>query len=83
MWHVDDLKLSHKEAKVNDQFVEWLKMKCKDKEIRLIKAKCGKVHDYLGIILDCTEDGTAKINVINCIKAMAKDFAVAHHFQSS
>ena len=37
VWHVDDLKASHINAKVNDEFYEWLKSKCEDKEIGILK----------------------------------------------
>ena len=31
MWHVDDLMASHIDAKVNQQFIEWVKSKYEDK----------------------------------------------------
>ena len=38
VWHTDDLKASHVNKRVNDNFLEWLKSKCKDKEIGVMKA---------------------------------------------
>ena len=55
LWHVDDLKLSHVDPKIVDDFIEWAKMKCEDAEITKMKPSRGKVHDYLGVILDCSE----------------------------
>ena len=43
-WHIDDLKVSHKDANKVTRFVNWLKTKCKDKEIDVMKATRGKVH---------------------------------------
>ena len=64
VWHVDDLKASHVNKRVNDEFYEWLKSKCEDEEIGIVKARRGKIHDFLGTKLDCTEDGIAKMDVI-------------------
>ena len=36
-WHVDDLKSSHVDSKVNDQFLEWLKQKYASDEIGEVK----------------------------------------------
>ena len=49
-FHVDDLMSSHVNSKVNDKFEEWLNKKYGSYG----KVKCtrGKVHDYLGMILD-------------------------------
>ena len=38
VWHVDDLKKSHVNKRVNNKFLEWLKSKCEDKEIGIVKA---------------------------------------------
>ena len=52
-WHVDDLKSSHVDPKVNDDFFEWLKMKYASDEIGEVKAVRGHRHDYLA----CTDAG--------------------------
>jgi hypothetical protein len=46
-FHVDDLKSSHIDPKVNDQFHKWLNDKYR--QCREVKATRGKVHDYLGM----------------------------------
>ena len=50
VWHVDDLKVSHKDPKVIDKFVKWVSHKYGDKEIGEVKAKRGRVHEYLGMV---------------------------------
>jgi hypothetical protein len=47
-WHVDDLKSSHIDSKVNDDFLIWLQNMYGDKEPP-VKAVRGKKHDYLGM----------------------------------
>ena len=76
VWHVDDLKASHVDPKVIDGFIKWLKDKYEDKEIGLLKATHGKIHNYLGMNLDYTEEGIVKIDMIDYVKAMVKDFPV-------
>ena len=54
-WHVDDAKASHADPKVNDKFVKW----CKKKHgtFGSVAVKRGKLHEYLGMKLDCTKKG--------------------------
>ena len=49
-WHVDDLKISHVDPKVVDHVIELLDGEF-GKEEPLTKSR-GKVHDYLGMLLD-------------------------------
>ena len=37
VWHVDDLKTSHVNKRVNAKFLEWLKSKHEDKKIGIVK----------------------------------------------
>jgi len=55
LWHVDDLKISHKDKKTVDQFIEWAINKYEDSEITKLKPSRGVVHDYLGVALDYSE----------------------------
>jgi hypothetical protein len=41
-WHVDNLKSSHVDSKVNDQFLEWLESTYASNEIGHVKAVHGK-----------------------------------------
>ena len=47
-WHVDDLKSSHADSKVNDEIHKWLEMKYGDDKIGKVKAVRGKRHDLFG-----------------------------------
>ena len=38
-WHVDDVKSSHEDSKVNDEFLDWLKDKYANDNIGTVKAK--------------------------------------------
>jgi len=70
-FHVDDLKSSHKMSQVNDEFEKYLNNKYGGHG--KIKAHQGKVHDYLGMMLDYTEKGKVKINMTKYIKEMIED----------
>jgi Reverse transcriptase (RNA-dependent DNA polymerase) len=73
-WHVDDLKSSHADPKVNDEFLKWLEKTYGDKDLAPVKATCGKVHDYLAMKLDFTKKGCLKIDMIDYVNNMVKDF---------
>ena len=73
-WHVDDLKSSHVDPKVNDQFLSWLKMKYASDKIGKIKAIQGKKHDYLAMTLDFTTPGVLKVDMTSYVKKMIEEF---------
>jgi len=73
-WHVDDLKVSHADPKVNDQFIEWARSKYEDVTITKMKPSRGKVHDYLGVIFDFSHDGKVKIQMKDYIRNMLNEF---------
>jgi hypothetical protein len=73
-WHIDNLKSSHINPKVNNKFLAWLKTKYANDKIGEIKAVCGKKHNYLAITLNFTTPGVLKINMSTYIKKMLKDF---------
>jgi hypothetical protein len=54
-WHVDNLKALHKQARVVDSFNEQMEAEF-GKETPLNQS-WGKVHDYLGMMLDFTHPG--------------------------
>jgi hypothetical protein len=66
VWHVDDLKISQKDTQVVDAFIQQLE-KTFGKETPLSKSR-GKVHDYLGMILDYRNAGEVSINMIPYVK---------------
>jgi hypothetical protein len=74
LFHVDDLKSSHKMKSVNDRFEKWLNSKYGD--IRKVTVTRGKVHDYLGMELDYRKRGELKINMTKYIDNMINDFPV-------
>ena len=47
-WHVDDLKISHIDPKVNEKFASDIKKIYGDK----VTVNTGDIHDYLGMDLD-------------------------------
>ncbi len=74
LFHVDDLKSSHKDPKVNDQFEKWLQTKYGGHG-QVITHR-GKVHEYLGMELDYSEPGKVKIGMIKYVENMIRDFPV-------
>jgi hypothetical protein len=60
-WHVDDLKSSHVDNKVNDQFLQWLEKAYASDDIGHVKAIRGNRHDYLAMILDFSIPGILTI----------------------
>jgi hypothetical protein len=72
-WHVDDLKSSHVDSKVNDDFLLWLNEKYGDAEAP-VKVVRGKKHDYLGMILDFEEPGVLRVDMRYYIENMIEDF---------
>jgi len=73
-WHVDDLKSSHVDSKVNDQFLEWLKKKYASDEIGEVKVMREKKHDYLAMKLDYSLPGVLRVDMTKYVKSMINDF---------
>ena len=71
-WHVDDLKGSHEDEKVNDEFEEWLQKEFG--QIKAVTGTRGKRHVYLGMTLDYSTPGEVKINMTDYVKSMIKEF---------
>jgi hypothetical protein len=74
LFHVDDLKSSHKMKSVNDQFEKWLNKKYGYH--RRVTATCGKVHGYLGMELDYQKQGVLKVNMMKYVENMINEFPV-------
>jgi hypothetical protein len=70
-WHVDDLKVSHVQPKVIDQFIMDMESEF-GKETPLNKSR-GKVHDYLGMTLDFSKPGEVTVTMIDYIKGILHD----------
>jgi hypothetical protein len=76
-WHVDDLKSSHVDSEVNDNFAEWCEATDGIEDLGHVKVVRGKIHDYLAMILDFTEDGALKIDMRYYIEGMMEEFPYA------
>ena len=70
-FHVDNLKSSHINPKVNDQFKKWLnKIYGGYGEVKTTR---GNKHDYLGMTFKFM-NGEVKIDMIDYIEIMLKEF---------
>jgi hypothetical protein len=71
-FHVDDLKSSHVDPKVNDEFYKWLNdMYGTYGEVKSVR---GDKHDYLGMTFDFSEKGKVKIDMADYIEGMIDEF---------
>jgi hypothetical protein len=61
VWHLDDLKISHKDPKVVDQVIASLKEEYE--QIGEMTVRWRKVHDYLGMTLDFSKPGKIIIDM--------------------
>jgi hypothetical protein len=68
LFHVDNLKLSHKIKLVNNKIEKWLNNKCC--KHGKVTATRGKVHKYLEVELDCCKQGELKINMTKYVENM-------------
>lgn len=73
-WHVDNIKLSHVEPKVNDEFHEWLQTKYGEDNIGKVKSIQGTKHDYLAIVFDYSTPGKLKLDMRDYVERMIDDF---------
>ena len=69
-WHVDDLKISHKDSLEVTKFLHHFGLIYGER----MTVHCGKVHDYLGMDLDLSTANTLKIGMVKYIKKIHKDF---------
>jgi hypothetical protein len=73
-WHVDDLKSSHVDSTVNDEFFKWLEKMYGDSKLAPVKATRGKIHDYLAIKLDYSTANKLKVDMTDYVKGMVTEF---------
>ena len=73
-WHVDDVKSSHVDPKVNDEFHKWLQKEYG--QVKEVTATRGKVHTYLGMKLDYSTPGEVKIDMRDYVKHMLDEFPI-------
>jgi hypothetical protein len=74
VWHVDDLKSSHVDSSVNDDFDVWLNETYANDKIGKVKTTRGKRHDYLGMWLDFSVPGKLQVDMTYYAKSMCEDF---------
>jgi hypothetical protein len=74
VWHVDDVKASHVDPKVNDDFYNWCESTYGSEETGHVTVTRGKKHDYLAMTLDYTEDGKLRVDMRDYVKGMIEEF---------
>ena len=68
VWHVDDMKISHVDNRVVDDMIKTIELEF-GKEAPLTIRR-GKLHDYLGMVLDFTNPGKVAIRMEDYITNM-------------
>ena len=68
VWHVDDLKISHVDKDVVTEYITKLQERY-GKEAPLTIRR-GKIHDYLGMVLDYSKTGKVRIDMLQYIEAL-------------
>jgi hypothetical protein len=84
-FHVNDNKISHKSSKVVDATIEWLR-----KEYEVIfydgsgamKVRCGKVHEYLDMMMDFSTKGEVHITMLKHLDDAVETFEKAQAIYS-
>ena len=74
VWHVDDIKSSHKNKEVNDRFFKWLEKTYGEDGIGRVKVVRGLKHDYLAMTLDFNTKGKLKLDMVDYTKKLIQDF---------
>ena len=73
-FHVDDLKASHMDSRVNDKFLKWLnKMYGQHGEVTATR---GKIHDYLGMTFDFSVKGKVMVDMKDYMALMVDDSSI-------
>ena len=70
IWHVDDLKVSHKDPFEINKFPHYLSLQNGKK----LTVKLGKVHEYLGMNLDYSRKGAVKVSMIKYLQKVEDEF---------
>ena len=73
-WHVDDIKSSHVDPKVNDNFYEWAEKTYGSEELGHVKIHHGKQYNYLGMILDYSLEGKLQVDMKYYIDKTIKEY---------
>eukprot|EP00957_Ditylum_brightwellii_P028749 2171510-Ditylum_brightwellii.AAC.1 len=68
-WHVDNMKISHADPKVVDEFIKWLGTKYSK-----MQTSGGKVHEYLGMTLTFSSPKKMKVSMKEYIDKSVEEF---------
>jgi hypothetical protein len=71
LWHVDDLKLSHVKQEVLENIAE--KINDKYGQQTPIVIHRGKVHDYLGMTINFSEEGKVKFMMFDYVEGILEE----------
>ena len=77
VWHVDDLKVSHKDKNVVTRMESWLRKTYEhlfDDGSGGLKCSRGRTHEYLGMTLDYTTTGKVKVTMFKYIQEIVDMF---------
>ena len=75
---VDDCKLSHKSSRQMDRMIKYLRKEYEsifEDSSGKMTVKRGKVHEYLGMTIDYSKPGQAKVTMLNYVEEILTDFA--------
>jgi len=71
LWHVDDLKISHVDEKVLEDILRAINERFgKETPVSINR---GRVHDYLGMTIDYSEDGKVKFKMDDFVEQLLEE----------
>ena len=71
VWHVDDLKVSHRDQSVLEWFIDELNREYgKEAEVTVQR---GSTHDYLGMTITFNDDGSVKFDMSDYIEGVLRE----------
>ncbi len=73
VWHVDDLKVSHKSKQEVDSFIKRIRNRYED-DAGKVKITRGKIHKYLGMTLDYSIPFNIRIGMLDYVEKIIDDF---------
>jgi hypothetical protein len=83
-FHVDDCKISHRNAKEVDNTIQWLRTENEsifEDGSGKMKVSRGKIHEYLGMTLDFSSPGVIWVTMIKYIDEIIENFLTFDTFK--
>ena len=77
VWHVDDLKVSHRKASALNKMIKWLKrtyQRVFHDGSGEMSISLGKIHQYLGMTIDFSVPGQVIVTMIPYVKEIIQQF---------